>query len=480
LGILVGALGCLTVAVAAARGYLPKSLMGASGPALKIVPVSRSSVSVTVSATGSFESSQNRDVASEVEGQATILFLKPQGTPVVEGDLVCELDSSTLRDQLTNQIIAVRQAESSLLNATKTRVVAELALNEYLGGTFPQSLQDAKATLSVAQTNLTSAQNRYDWSSRMLKRNLVPLATNQSDENALISSQISVRLALSRIQVLEGFTRQKKVTELQAALDKATVEERTSQDTLNLEKSKQEKLERMISKCKLFAPKAGIVVYANEETKPGRQAPVIEEGQLARERQKIFSIPDVSKMRVNTKIHESEIARVEPGQTVRVDVLGDTLPGTVTMVRAIPEPPQREVTDRYYTAFVSVPNPPAALRPGMTAKIEILVSQTDNVLTVPVQAVLPIRDKSFVFVMTAGVPTMREVHLGTSNSTTIEVKDGLNEGDRVALTPISLMTEQAIRDAFGGASRHKRSDEWNEPPAQAKSESATSPTEAVL
>ena len=52
---------------------------------------------------GTLEASQNNDVFSGVEGSGMILSIVPEGTRVKKGQLVCELDSAALKDQLTNQ-----------------------------------------------------------------------------------------------------------------------------------------------------------------------------------------------------------------------------------------------------------------------------------------------------------------------------------------------------------------------------------------
>ena len=91
---------------------------------------------------------------------------------------------------------------------------------------------------------------------------------------------------------------------------------------LELEQTKEKKLERQIERCTLKAPGDGIVVYANDPGRMGGQNAVqIEEGAAVRERQKIFSLPDTTKMRVNTKVHESMVDRIKVGQPalVRVD-----------------------------------------------------------------------------------------------------------------------------------------------------------------
>src|SRR6185437_16945585 len=100
--------------------------------------------------------------------------------------------------------------------------------------------------------------------------------------------------------------------------------------------------ERQIAKCTLRAPGEGIVVFANETGRPGSQNQVqIEEGAAVRERQKIFSLPDTTKMRVNTKVHESMVDRIKPGlrSLVRVDAAAnETIKGEVVSVAPMSDP----------------------------------------------------------------------------------------------------------------------------------------------
>ena len=62
-------------------------------------------LSVTVIEKGSLEASQSADAYCTVEGQTTIIMILPEGTPVKKGQIVCQLDSSSLRNQLVNQRI---------------------------------------------------------------------------------------------------------------------------------------------------------------------------------------------------------------------------------------------------------------------------------------------------------------------------------------------------------------------------------------
>ena len=79
-----------------------------------------------------------------IEGQTTIIQLLPEGSAVKKGQVVCELDSATLKDQLVNQWITVKSAEASYENAKLAREVAEIAVVEYAEGIYKQELKVAE------------------------------------------------------------------------------------------------------------------------------------------------------------------------------------------------------------------------------------------------------------------------------------------------------------------------------------------------
>jgi RND family efflux transporter MFP subunit len=248
--------------------------------------------------------------------------------------------------------------------------------------------------------------------------------------------------------VLEEFTRTKTIKELQNETERARSRELAMQSALDLEKSKQARLEKQIASCKLLAPADGTVVYANDPNRfGGRNVPQIEEGATVRERQIIFSVPDFTRpMRVNTKIHESIVDRLRPGLTARVQVDAfpdQTFTGVVEDVAPLPDPSSFFSSDiKVYTTHVTIEKGLPGLRPGMTARVEILVNELDNVLSVPTQAVVWYDGKDHLAVKTPdGRIDWREVTLGLSDGKMVEIKEGLKSGETVASDPAPLLSE---------------------------------------
>jgi len=91
---------------------------------------------------------------------------------------------------------------------------------------------------------------------------------------------------------------------------------------------------------------------------------------------------NLSQMEIHAQVDESDIGSVQEGQAVRFDVQAypdEVFAGTVKQVRLQPTTVQNVVN---YTVVVDAPNPDGLLLPGMTATIDFIVEQRENVLLV--------------------------------------------------------------------------------------------------
>lgn len=438
-----------------------------STPDLDIVSyeVKSAALPITVSDKGTLESSKNQDVLCQVEGSTTIISILSEGTKVKQGDLVCELDSASLRDSLTNQKIATQGAEASFQNAKLTREVAEIAVKEYEEGIFLQDEATCKGEIKLAESDLARSADRVDWANRMYEKGYVSKAQKISEELNFQKAKFALEQAQSKLHVLLDYTKGKTIKELRSEVEKARSDELAKEQTFQLERTKEVKLEKQIINCKLFAPGDGIVVYANDPQRSfGSTAPQIEEGATVRERQKIFSLPDISRMQVNTKVHESQIDKITPDMKarIRVDAFSDTeLAGTVLDVAPLPDPTSFFSSDvKVYTTRVKIDDPLPGLRPGMNAEVTILVDRRENVLSVPVQAILEYSGKDHVALRTPNGFERREVELGTTNDKFVEVVKGVTAGAVVALNPLTLISENEKRELFGVDGKSAGKKDW--------------------
>src|SRR5205823_3149781 len=106
----------------------------------------------------------------------TIIMILPEGTRVTQGQLVCELDSSALQDNLKNQRIASLGAAAAYENAKLTREVAEIGVIEYVEGIYKQELETVKGEIALADSERKRAEDRIVWSDRMFEKGYVSKA----------------------------------------------------------------------------------------------------------------------------------------------------------------------------------------------------------------------------------------------------------------------------------------------------------------
>ena len=88
-----------------------------------------------------------------------------------------------------------------------------------------------------------------------------------------------------------------------------------------------------------------------------------------------------------------------------------------------------------------------ALRPGMTAVVEIDVGHLNDVLLAPVEAVVQIDGHDWCYLEEHGDIERRLVTLGGTNDQFVEIQSGLKEGDRVLLAPQTILDDAQQRES---------------------------------
>jgi RND family efflux transporter MFP subunit len=223
-------------------------------------------------------------------------------------------------------------------------------------------------------------------------------------------------------------------------LAQAQAKLRSAQGQYGVQNRELKELKDQLAKCTIRAEKPGLVVYGDANDSGfyfGNQEP-IREGATVRERQTIITIPDMTHMAVNVKIHESYIQKIKKGQkaVVTVDAFPDqVLHGEVTKVGVLPDSQNRWMNPdlKVYDTTIAIDGTYDWIKPGMSAKAEIQVKQLDNVVYVPVQAVTPDNGRQVCYVADGFKPEKRVVEVGDYNDEFIEIKHGLRAGEPVLL-----------------------------------------------
>jgi HlyD family secretion protein len=339
---------------------------------------------------------------------------------------------------------------------------------EILGdGEAKQKLRKLDDDLQVAQKELGQATATLDGTKRLFEKGFVTKNDLQRDEIAYDNSRLKVQtaetarslhlkydFAKSTEESLSKFldaVREFDKTRRQAISKLAQAEARlkSAMGQHSVQTRQRKDLQDQRDKCVIHAKKSGLVVYGSgrDDMMYYGDQERIREGATVRERQAIITIPDMTRMSVNVKIHETYIKKVVKGQKVRitVDAFPDKpLSGEVTKVGVLPDSQNRWMNPdlKVYGVTIAIDSTQDWVKPGMSAKVEIMVNRLDNVVQIPVQAVTMNDGHQVCYVAGGMKPERREVEVGEFTDEFIEIKSGLKEGERVLLrTPDGVETD---------------------------------------
>ena len=466
-------------------------------------------LTISVTESGTIQNREKVVIKSEVEGTTTILWLVEEGVLVRKGDKLVELDSSKHDDAKTGQEIVAQNAEAGFIRAredlavTKNQAEADISkaeltkqfadedLRKYIEGEYPQQLKEADSKITIAEEELKRSQDRLKWSTTLAEENYLSRTELEADRLAVKKDELELELARSRRALLVAFTYKRSLAELKSDVEQANmalerVKRKASADIVQAEaelkakqlqfKREQDKLAKtkeQIAKCTIYAPVDGMVVYATTGRGGwrGNQEP-LDEGQQVRERQEIIHLPTARGMKAEIKVHESSLEKVSPGMPVRVTV--DALPGnvysgTVAKIGFLPDAQMAFLNPdlKVYTTQVYIDGDTSDLRPGMTCRAEIVVKDLDDVVYVPIQAVLRVDGKPAVHVPGQAGPEVRFVKTGLDNNRLVHIVEGLEAGEKVLLAPPLQAAEAVARRPDKPKAAAKTAARGSKPPKRA-------------
>jgi len=467
-------------------------------------PVKKTDLPIVVTERGSLESQVETTITCRVENVGDrgssgtqIIFIVPNGSAIKEGELLVEFDSATIRDRLDQQSLAFQKAksakvqanakydnqilqnETTLADADLTIELAEIELEMYVDpkvGTamlaeeaIDRQVDEAKNGALEARAQLELAEVERAGMKELFK--LGYRGKSDLEQSRLKYLQAEDRLASSVNQVkthqgsrgkLNTFERRMEQLRLKGALDtairnreqvvndNASLLEQASaakQEAENTEQKENERklhMEAQLVNCKIFAPHDGMVVYKRER----RGGTEIEEGAIVRERQDILTLPDLSKMKVSTQVHEAVLDQVRPGlpASVRIDAFPErSYRGVVDKVGVVPSSSggwMGSGSAKTYETIVRLVDEVEQLKPGMTAVVNMHVDRVEDVLAVPVQAIIQADRQTWCYVEAANGVERRDIEIGRSNDKFVHIRSGIEEGERIVLNSMDIYDQE--------------------------------------
>lgn len=224
----------------------------------------------------------------------------------------------------------------------------------------------------------------------------------------------------------------RKVTS-QTDLDKARAELQANEARVALKRE-------ALSKMTLKAPFDGIAglreVSVGEVVSPG---------------QSLMQVVDIDPVKVDFRVPELYVGELRPGQSLQITL--DAFPGESFRGEVYAVDPQIDPRGRSILLRATVPNSDARLRPGLFARVELVLERFDNAISVPEEAIVPRGDKQLVYRIVDDKAEMVPVTLGIRRQAMVQVLDGLGPDDvvitagQIKLRPGAAVNPVNLNDA---------------------------------
>jgi len=309
------------------------------------------------------------------------------------------------------------------------------------------------------------------------------------DREAQVSSRVSGKIASLSARVGDGVSKGQRLAEVQSAeIQKLQVELIQAENKLVLHKAELDRVQRLVD-SKIAAQKEliaaqnqhqaglneieglekqlvllGLSESAVKKTRAEKTiatfsifAPIsgaVEErnvvlGETVEPNKVIFKIVDPSTVFIEGSAFDEALPQLKIGQTVRIRL--GSYPKELFTGKIARFSPSIDPQKRVLRLWAEVPNRAGKLKPNLFAEMDVVVGGGQEVLAIPVEALITTEGESFVFVEEKGSFRRAAVVVGARDDRYVEVKTGLLPGDRVVTDGKQQIYTKALMARQGGA-----------------------------
>ena len=426
-----------------------------------------------VTANGEVRPIQFINLTAEVSGRVTDVFVK-EGDKVKKGKPLLRVDPTQLASATSVQEAALRATQADVQNQVAALSAVENAIN-----TAKAALNTAQADYERAAVENRNAEIELKRSTDLLESGISSRSSYDTAKLRYDSTMASLNAAKARVEQAQVQVKDSEIRVKQSTASLESSKARVSQQRASLEQQSD-----LLRRTTQYASINGVVV-----------GPIVQVGTFAIanfQSTPLLIIADMSVINVEVRVDETDIASVAVGQKarVKVDALGEKeIEGEVvekaasavtrtgqtiaqTTVAGSQEAKDFKVVIRLINMTEETTD---RLRPGMSATATITTDKRENVITVPLQALVerdatPQQAKGAtpttpaggqqpstkgakpvkgIFAIENNKAVFKTVETGITGENDIEIKSGLSKGQEIIIGPYrqlrSLKNDQAIK-----------------------------------
>lgn len=333
-------------------------------------------------------------------GDLQIVKISPEGTVVKAGDLVVEFDKTKTEQDLAQDRSTLKSAEAEIAQAK------------------------AKARLAEEEDKTAVLKARYDVEAAKLE------AGKQEIVSKIEGEEARLKLADAQQALLQAEAKQKSDHDLNQATIEGKVHA-SAKARFDLERAA-----RSLAQMALRAPSAGTISLLQHWSGSGMST--YRPGDHAWPGAAIAELPDVSTLRINARVDETERGRLAAKQpaTVQLNAIPDRqFTGHIDQISEIASLDFSggwPITRNFILEIV-LDQTDSRFKPGISGDVTVIVDRVPNAITLPVQALFQKSGQNIAYVWHGGQFEEHAVEVVRRSGDKVLITKGLNPGDRVAL-----------------------------------------------
>ncbi|PIF05688.1 MAG: hypothetical protein CSA36_05285 [Draconibacterium sp.] len=326
-----------------------------------------------------------------------ILDLVQDGKFIKKGDFVMQLDANLIMSRMREE-----QQELETKTADLNNAKIDSAVN------LTQMREDIKnALLDLEYNKIDLEQSVYESEAYQRKAQM----TYQKAENEIAKKRRDYRLKQNQLKIRV----------------------QRNEEWVKASEERIAKFQEAIRAARITAPKDGIIIFGKswdgKKYSKDSNVPTYEFAPP------IATLPDMSEVISEIYVKEIDIAKIKVGDSVRVtfDALEKTtIMGVIKTIARVGED-HKDFDMKVFKVIINLDHSNPELKPAMSSNNEIILANKDNAISVPLKAVYNDSGEKYVYLIKDGEMVKQPVVTGFENEETIEVKEGLSEGDLVSL-----------------------------------------------
>lgn len=352
------------------------------------------------------QSNKKQTVYIEGSGKINSISVKV-GDPVKKGDVLLTMDKKDLELRLQDANSKIEAAKAQLASTDSSNYVNKIEIAEV-------DVDKAKIAYESALKNLNNSKNLYE-ASAISKQEL------DNSEDAYKNAEATLKAANIQLEEVKKGTPDYIRDGYAAGVEQAVILRET--------------ITREIEKQQIVSPMDGIIIEK-----------LVDENSIGAPSTAAFIIGNIKSLELEANILSDDIYKVKIGNEVEVSgkAMGDsTIKGKI--VKIAPEAKNITsslgVNQKRVPVTIEISDDTNLLKPGYDLDIKIITEMKNDALIIPDSAVFDYKGESCVFVVDSGKAVIRQISKGIESEKTIEILDGLEEGEKIILKPDNNVKE---------------------------------------